>query len=230
MKAITSLAPGREAAQKDCVTSWLAAGLFPVSMNSPTELSALEPYNIDIVTTDLTAEKTFGKPFVKINAILNSIAHESSPTLIINADLRLMAKPLQIEKMQEMAEHGLPFLLQTNVKGSAVYAERHGISAFMFNGKFADLFKDSFLSLGQPWWDYWIPYIFVRAGLPVYNCGSGLAIHMHHTERWSESHWQTCGVELGRLLGENVATMDDCRKLSARVHREIMLAAKVVTL
>lgn len=229
MKAVTSLSPSPEHAttQAARLASWRDAGLEPVSLNCAAEAELLKPhYDVEYVTTESVSTAEFGKPFVTLKAMVDWIATQSRPVLILNSDLHLHPDPEKLGRLERLATDGLPYLLQWNVDADMgrPVVEPCGISAFVFNPKYASLLGESFLCLGQPWWDYWLPYVFVKQGIPLYGAGASLAFHVRHEQHaWSQDNWRVCAMEMARLVG--AAAVDDmasCSRFSAFVYREIV--------
>jgi len=237
MLALCSLSPSpnHAATQAACLVSWRAAGLEPASINCAAELEVLKPlYDVRYVETEGVATSTFGKPFVMLKAVTEWIATQSEPVLILNADLHVLPEPAKFERLQQLAADGVPYLLQLNVDADLGRPELEpcGISAFVFNPKYDSLFGESFLCLGQPWWDYWLPYESLRQGIPLYGVGGSLAYHVRHVQHaWSRDNWRLCAMEMARLIGAvGVDDFESCRRLSANVYEAIVAATKPVDL
>ena len=230
MKAVTSLSPlpAAQATQAACLASWRAAGLDPVSLNHPSEYGALAGYQgLQVVPTAATAYEQFGRHYTKVNAVIDWIEQLGEPALIINADLRLDSNATQMQHLARLSHDGLPYLLQWNVGGEQpAVVEPYGFSAFMFHPDFARLFAPAYLCLGQPWWDYWLPYAFVAADLPVFTPTPPIAYHARHERSWEPAHWRSCASEMARMIlpRPNTVTEAACTAFSAKVHRDIACA------
>ena len=236
MIALTSLSPHAQHAENQaaCLKSWRAAGLEVVSMNHPSEQALLRYPGVECIATEDTAEKVYGKPFVKLNCMLNWIGMQSEPVLLVNGDLHLDARAAQLAQLSTLAADGLPFLLQTNINadGGDPKPETWGLSAFVVNPKFCDLFQVSTLCMAEPWWDYWLPYAFICFGLPIYNAGHGLAHHVRHASKaWSGSDWHACGLEFDRMfhmLPAGESSVQGCESMAALVMELIGKNARAV--
>ncbi len=237
MLALCSLSPAEAhaATQTACIASWRAAGLEPASINCAAEVEVLRPrYDVKYVTTEGVATARFGKPFVTLKAVIDWIGTQPDPVLILNGDLHVLPERTKLEHLRRLASDGVPYLLQWNVDADQGRPELEpcGISAFVFNPKYASLFGESFLCLGQPWWDYWLPYEFVRQGIPLYSAGGALAFHVRHAQHaWSRDNWRICAMEMARLIGAvGVDDFDSCSRLSANVYKAIVAATRPVDL
>ncbi|HWF90347.1 MAG TPA: FkbM family methyltransferase, partial [Pyrinomonadaceae bacterium] len=58
-------------------------------------------------------------------------------------------------------------------------------------------------SMGQPWWDYWVPLVFANNNRPVRAIDFPVTFHRNHPQNWSWENWGRCGVEFGRAAGLN---------------------------
>lgn len=236
MIALTSIVPdpARVPTLRAYLDTWRTAGLTPVSLNHPSEVAALRDLypGVEFVATAETAEAAFGRPYVRVNALLDWVA-QHGPALFINADLHLTATPAQLARLGELAATSLPYLLQYNHTSTGVHVvEPCGISAFLMSPRLVPLYATSYLCLGKPWWDYWVPYAAQRAGVPLCCPTQVLCVHEAHTRSgWSEDDWLRCAGELARLAGAPVpADMAAGSRYSALVHGAIVAATQAVTL
>lgn len=236
--ALTSLspAPAGEAAQKEAIRSWRAAGLSPVAFHHPDEAAVIRArYDIPVVEVRDTTEAQFGRPFVPIHALLRFARERDAPALLINADITLQLKPWEMKRLRHVADGGLCYFIRHNHDGDPRRAQRepYGIDAFLLHGRDAALFPDSILSMGQPFWDYWLPHTFAAAGRPVYCVDHPAAFHRNHPRRWSDAAWHACALEFDRLTGLLGAdrSMHACTAMSLAVRqgfdrRRIRIAEK----
>lgn len=222
--ALTSLSPtaANEARQKACILSWHAAGLHPISFNHPTEIPALRSaYDIELVPVAETTEAIFRRPFVPIRTMLRHAEDKDSSVLLINADIELQLLPWELERLRLVADEGLCYFVRHNHDGDPRRAKREllGIDAFLLHGRHASLFPDSFLSMGQPLWDYWLPHMFAAARRPVFAVEYPAAFHLNHQRRWSNSEWHRCALEFGRVTGALGAdrSVSGCAAMSRRI-------------
>jgi len=65
----------------------------------------------------------------------------------------------EIKRLRWLSDAGLCYFIRYNHDGDAAHAQREpaGIDAFLFHGWDAVQFPDSLMSMGQPFWDYWLP-------------------------------------------------------------------------
>jgi FkbM family methyltransferase len=202
--ALTSLPPMREsaAAARDCIQSWRNAGLQVRAFNHPSEIAELAKlYDVDFV------------PVVERNA----------PVLLINSDIYLRMTEWEIKRVRWLSDGGLCYFVRYNHDGDAARANRevYGIDAFLFHGRDVTGFPASFLSMGQPFWDYWVPHMFASRHRSIYAVEFPAAFHRNHLARWSWEDWHRCALEFSRITREieSDQSFEDCVAMSMRVRQ-----------
>jgi FkbM family methyltransferase len=221
--ALTSLSPAPQSlhAQRAALQTWREAGLQVWSFNHPSEADAIAAsYDTNLVVVERTSADIFGRHFVPISRMLEWAAERGEAVMIINADIELRLAAWELKRARWLADRGLCYVIRHNHDGVIARASREpfGIDAFLFSGADACLFPDSFLSMGQPFWDYWLPHVFATAGRPLVRLDFPAAFHRNHARRWSWENWHRCGLEFGRVTRElSDQTAEDCQALSMRV-------------
>lgn len=222
MFALTSLspAPHQVDAQRAAIASWKAAGLHVRSFNHPSEIAALTPvYDVEWVPVDGTAVERFGRHYVPVHVLLQAAPDE--PALVVNSDIELRLAPWELQRIRWLAADGLCVFVRYNWDGDirGAVRELYGFDAFLFSRRDLDLFEPSFLSMGQPFWDYWLPYAFTAARRPVARVEFPVTFHKAHPRSWSWDAWHVCGREFARLAGVPVAgdDLDAFREMASRV-------------
>lgn len=206
MYALTSLSPDEASThrQQACLQSWRQAGLHVVSFNHPREIESLAGrYDVALVPVESTSEPVFGRPFIPVRSMVDWAERRNVPILIVNSDIDLQLSPWQMKRLRWIADDGLCYLVRHNYDGDLRRAARepYGIDAFLFHGRYGPLISESFLSMGQPFWDYWLPYAFASAGRPIWAVEFPAALHRNHPRRWSDASWHRCALEFDRLTG-----------------------------
>lgn len=202
--AITSLAPGpdHEPRQQAAIRSWRSAGLEVLSFNHRSEIAALAPaYDVSFVGIERTTAAEFGRPYIPIKAMLDWATQKAVPVLLVNSDIELRLTPFELYRLRLLGDAGLVYFVRFNHDGDLDRAtpEPWGIDAFLFHGRNATGFADSFLSMGQPFWDYWLPLGFAALGRPVWAIESPVTFHRSHPRSWSWDNWHRCALEFDRL-------------------------------
>ncbi|MDQ1639052.1 MAG: hypothetical protein QOF62_2391 [Pyrinomonadaceae bacterium] len=205
--ALTSLSPRQQnpSLTAGCIQSWRNAGLQVRSFNHPSEISDLaKHFDVDFIPVNDTSAATFGAHYIPINAMLKWAAAHDAPALLINSDIELRMESWEVKRARWLSEGGLCYFVRYNHDGDQAHASREpdGIDAFLLHGADADLFSDSFLSMGQPYWDYWIPHTFAALGRPIYTVEFPAAFHLKHQNRWSWDAWHRCALEFERIIGD----------------------------
>lgn len=219
-----SLSPDRVSLTRDCLNSWRRAGLEVRAFNHPSELAELAKlYDVEFVPVTQTTAAVFGGHFVPIKAMLEWAAGQNVSALLINSDIELRLEAWEIKRARWLADGGLCYFARYNHDGNPSQATReiHGIDAFLLHGRDAGLFPESSLSMGQPFWDYWIPYVFAAAAKPIRAVEFPAALHRNHGSRWSWENWHRCALEFVRITGESCgdASFEACIGMSARVRQ-----------
>lgn len=230
--ALTSLSPTEQSieTQQRSLASWREAGLQVRSFNHPSEIAVLSSrYDVEFVAVERTSFDLFGRHFVPINRMLAWAAGQDVMALLINADIELRLAPWELQRARGAAEGGLCYFIRHNHDGDLAGATRepYGIDAFLLSGRDAGLATETFLSMGQPFWDYWLPHLFAAHGKPLVCVDFPAAFHRTHALRWSWENWHRCGLEFGRITGQvrAHASLDACHEMARRVRAGIVRAS-----
>jgi FkbM family methyltransferase len=228
LRALTSLAPGsdHEPRQHAAIRSWRSAGLEVRSFNHPSEIAVLAPvYDVSFVTVEQTTAAEFGRPYIPIKAMLDWAVQKAVPVLLLNSDIELRLTPSELYRLRLLGDAGLIYFVRFNHDGDLVHAtpEPWGIDAFLFHGRHAAGFGDSFLSMGQPFWDYWLPLGFSALGRPVWAIESPVTFHRIHPRSWSWESWHRCALEFDRMTGllRGERSLEACLAMSQRVRANL---------
>jgi FkbM family methyltransferase len=222
--ACTSLPPGRDRIlhHRACIASWQTAGAEVFSFNHPSEIAELRLlYDVNFVPVSETAAPIVGRHYIPITAMLSYAAARRGPVLLMNSDIELGIAPWELKRIRWLIDGGLCYFVRYNYDRDIRLAAReiYGIDAFLLTGNEAHLFPPSFLSMGQPFWDYWLPYTFTARGGRLYAVEAPMLFHKSHPRRWSDGAWHRCALEFDRLfgiLGEN-KSMEGCMRMASEV-------------
>lgn len=222
--ALTSIPPAPESAPvvRECVKSWRRAGLEVRAFNHPSEVAALKSlYDVEFVPVEETTAAVFGKHYVPINAMIDWARGRGVPVLVVNSDIRLQMSVWEVKRLRWLSDGGLCYFVRYNHDGNLRRAQRelYGIDAFLFDGRDSPPFPDSFLSMGKPFWDYWVPHTFSTHGRPVCAVEFPAAYHRNHRTQWTWEDWHRCGLEFARATGEpdGDRSRQACNVMAARV-------------
>jgi FkbM family methyltransferase len=228
--ALTSLSPSpaRAVVQNQCIQSWHKAGLQVRSFNDPSEFSSLRSFpgvEFISVTGSQTAQgASDARHFAPIKTMLKWAAAQDAPVLIINSDIEIRLLPWQLTRARWLSDGGLCYFVRYNHDGEIARAQRepYGIDAFMLHGRQAALFPESSLSMGQPFWDYWLPHTAAENHQPIFSLDSAVAFHRNHPQQWSWENWHLCALEFDRMTGilKGERTFEACVAMAARVRQQ----------
>ena len=225
--ALTSLSPAQSSVPltRDCINSWQALGLQVRAFNHPGEIAGLAKlYDVDFVPVPETAAPIFGRHFVPIKVMLDWAAEQDVPVLLLNSDIALQMADWELKRVRWLSDGGLCYFIRYNHDGNAARAQRepYGIDAFLFHGRDAAQFPDSFLSMGQPFWDYWLPHTFAARHRSIYTVEFPAAFHRNHQTRWSWENWHRCAIEFARMTGGlgRDPSFEACIRMSIRVRQQ----------
>ena len=192
MIALTSISPRHHIgeAQLDAVKSWIKAGFEVVSINAPEEIAVLkDQYPVKFVECHRTMRGLFKAPYVPISAFIDyAKEHKLEQVMLINSDIFLVGK---IEHYWQKASEGLVFSNRydhDNFENPKRYDL--GFDVFIINQSFYHVITQSMFSMGQTWWDYWLPYRFIKENIPVYLVKEALFFHQLHPVQYSDAEWR----------------------------------------
>jgi FkbM family methyltransferase len=225
--ALTSLPPAPESVRliRDCIGSWRSAGLEVLAFNHPSEIANLRKLydDVEFVPVVDTTEEVFGSHLVPLTSILRWVSERNEPVLVLNSDITLQLADWELKRIRWLADGGLCYIVRYNHNGVLSRAAREvfGIDAFLFHGRHAVHLPESILSIGQPFWDYWLPHAFAAHGRPLYSVEFPAGFHLVHHQRWSWGAWHRCAVEFARVTGEpaDADSFHSCMAMADRVRR-----------
>ncbi|MGO9171795.1 MAG: hypothetical protein ACLP7P_07495 [Rhodomicrobium sp.] len=191
--------------QRACISSWRTLSENIVSLNSRPEIEKLadRSYGIEFYETE-TAPPLIGD-FIKA-------AKKSGRPIaaIVNADCMLAATPGTLDAAVEAASSGIVLFERLNVSAELACPTGqscHGFDLFIFNTvQLAGISIDDSLRIGNPWWDFWFPIAFHRAGGELISLNGPPLIHLEHPTRWSEKAWFEIGTRLLSYLAHDEET------------------------
>lgn len=195
---LTSVSPKHinSDSQLKAVESWLNHGTV-VSFNTPAEIPELkEQYKgVTFIPTLRTLEKTYNRPLVAINAMLDWCKESKEKHFcIINSDIELKCDSDLVDRVKLKMDESI--LLCHRVDHNGNYSGTQylrGIDVFFIHKKYLPFFPQSMHALGMTFWDYFIPYIAVKSGIETNFIKQDIAYHLVHTAQYSEDNWRKSG-------------------------------------
>jgi len=199
MKVFTTVNPyGNFEAQNEALRSW-SAKYEVISVNHAEELDMARekfPY-VRFVESEGSYDYR-GKKLVPLNSILSAIKKEGDRLCaIVNSDIILDGDI----NIPPSAANGLTIATRWELDGEKdTYPFINGYDLFIFERRNADLFMNSRYVIGMPWWDFWIPSIAIKAGLPLHHIKSKRIFHRTHETNYDNDIWISFGESLYRDL------------------------------
>ncbi len=208
---VTSIAPGNIENQRAAVESWRVLGFSPVSLNSPEEISQLQPIyeNVTFHAVNRDARVEAGRPLVYLDDMFAYLRDRPTKICgIVNSDIRLKAGDDFLALICKEAENSIVFGSRVDVETSEntegkIYAQ--GFDFFFFDKQLLEQFPTSQFSLGLPWWDLWIPLTAHQKNLKLKYLASPVAYHIKHQVNYINNFWQTKGIQFTQFFDPNLS-------------------------
>lgn len=230
MIAITSISPGHKnfENQFNAIASWIEAGYKVISVNSKAEIEKLQDFkNVEFVETARTNEKLFGKPYVIVSAIIDHLkTRDEDHFLIINSDILIYDVENFTNSIKDISEKGLVIMNRADYSEDIQMAKRYelGFDGFFINKKWLHVFPQSVLCLGQCFWDFWVPYQAVLAGVDIFRLNEPYLFHKIHPVQYSVANWVATGeIFRGEVscLDKKITTFKAVDRMSSYVYNRI---------
>lgn len=207
----TSIAPRNLEKQQAAIQSWKSIGFTVASFNNKEEMNQLSLIyeNISLIKIERDARAEVGRPLVYIEDILRHL-QRYGPRIcgIINSDIRLESDDKLIEFLVAQAQDSLVFSSRLDVdslddKNGEIYSL--GFDFFVFDKKFINIIPSSKFCLGMPWWDFFLPFIAMKSGLPLKCIINPFAYHLKHHTNYNLSLWNYYGVHFAEFFNPALA-------------------------
>ncbi len=210
MKILTSLAPApnKSSVQHLSINSWKALGFDVVSLNCPAEINKLKnEFDVEFCPVNKTAIEIvdLDKPYIPILAFIDYIRKCNDICCITNSDIILDNKA-DIAQAISLSEKSIVFGNRVDIKSPEDRSGNRydpGFDYFIVRPQFEHIFFGyrPYVFMGRPWWDYWIPLIFIRAGINPILFKRDIAYHIKHDQVWDESDIMFFGKLVINMLG-----------------------------
>lgn len=197
MTALTSISPTHHNAdaQQKAIASWIAHGVSPVSFNTPSEIALLRPQykGVVFIESHRTGRGVFKTPYAMISSLVDYARDNGlESVLVINSDIEIQDPDEVLAGYVERSQHGLVFANRYDHNGDGENPTLYpfGFDAFLLHKNHFDVLPQSLFAMGQTWWDYWIPYRFIRAGLPIMVVKEPVFLHHRHPVQYHQKEWE----------------------------------------
>ena len=182
--------------QAQCVESWIAAGFNVISVNAvdEAEVIAVRYPGISVKIASRDERQRFGRPLIGIQELLSVLRQSGQPFGgIINSDI-LLPCPSEMRTLVSSLQKGeFAYIKRQDVLH---LTERHGVSysfgidVFIFDVALTDHLDMLGMTLGVPWWDYYLPLAVLLNGGSLVEWPETTAHHLWHDQKWEQALWQ----------------------------------------
>jgi hypothetical protein len=187
MKVFTTINPyGNFDAQREAILSWCKE--YDVySVNSEEEIKIAEELYPEVVFVQTKNTYQVGsKTLIKLDAILDAIkSTDAKRCAIVNSDIILGRKV----KIDRKFDSSLVIATRWELGKKPSYPFTDGYDLFIFDRKILELFYNKNYVIGMPWWDFWIPIVANRAGIPIYHIKNEIIQHRTHKTNYAQETW-----------------------------------------
>lgn len=191
--AATSLAPGDRDFDKQtaALNTWGKFGLSITAVQRTGEIEELKsryPQVTRWVANDETGSE-YDNPTQPINKIADVATETGQVVLVINADIEVYGNQEMLTEALKTKKQIVGIRWNHDGNYQAAKRERWGLDVFSFSPEMAASLPRMPLSIGRPFWDYWIPIHCLATQTPMHFIGERLFYHRRHEVNWSRSDW-----------------------------------------
>lgn len=196
--AYTSISPNHahSSNQISAIESWHKIGIDIYSLNNKTEIEELKkqyPSWINFVEAKKTSKHIFGKPCVMINEMMDHFAEKNTGDILmlINSDIIINPPMDLMDKIKSLSDMCISISHREDYVNDMRFSKKYkfGFDVFFIHKKYIDIFPQSIYSMGQTWWDYWVPYTALKNKLQVFIIEDSFAFHKEHPIQYNEKDW-----------------------------------------
>ena len=183
---VTSFYNSNLEVQLDCLASWQHRGFNVVSVNLDTEIEQLKPIFDNVEFQVGEPSYRYHKQTPKIHSLLTAKV-DTPYKLMMNSDIKIYHA---IDSFMSQA----PTLgIRRNYYDTPMDGdiERWGIDAFLLPEEICNEFPKLDFAIGQPMFDYWIPWHLERMNVELKWFAEPLFFHKVHSINWKNEALQT---------------------------------------
>jgi hypothetical protein len=223
MKFFTSIAPRHyhENRQYECVATWLKYGEV-YSINCKAEIEVLKdvyPF-VNFIETTETAHEQFGKPYVRLNAMLYNIKQFGGGVLI-NSDIELTAEEGKFQQCIDIFKnkpkeflHLHRYNYDKSKYTSLMYKD--GVDVFFLRPEHLEHLPKTEYCIGHCYFDIWIPFWLKMNGFNLTTIQQPIAFHKNHPVQYKAEHWDYFGQYTGKNF---LGSKQQSGKITDRIYR-----------
>jgi hypothetical protein len=114
---------------------------------------------------------------------------------IYHEDLMIVNSDIIVPTLPPINQHGITILSRYDYSDDIEQAKKFddGFDVFIIPKNFIEFFPSSIYALGCAWWDYWIPYVAMLKGIPLYYPAGEFAFHKKHPMQYPYEEWVRLG-------------------------------------
>ena len=146
----------------------------------------------------------FARPLVDFAHVWTFFERSEHTILALtNSDVFFVADPASVAGAIAAAHDGLVAYHRTetsNLHAPNGPTFRVGYDLFLFHRRLLQTVRLDGLAFGVPWWDYALPVMAARAGVPILLGDSSSVRHLTHEVAWSRELWRDGLAAYMRLL------------------------------
>lgn len=189
-KIVTSFSMKRVERQKHCLQSWLNSGFDVVALQHKDEMAEVQAaYSVKGLSFKIARATTaYDYQTVRIDDVLRAV--KNMPFLILNSDLAIVDREPILKALR--GRKRVSFLRWNYEKAYVDLATEFewGIDSFLLWPCDVAHFPESPFGLGQPAWDYAIPYWIRLIGIKYHIDHSVVIMHENHKQNWTQDSWE----------------------------------------
>ncbi len=225
---LTSLMAKRLERQKVCVESWQRLG--PVFSFAPEEVNRKIQGEFPGVEFFFVGEAERGakRHLTRINVFFDRFAGRDQWVVFTNSDIEWRGEVGFLEKFMQRGQ--VSYFRRKNYdagsEGSAAMFV-WGIDTVLFNGMDVAGLPRMGLTIGAPFWDYWIPLEMLQRGVRLQSSLDAPVWHENHGSRWDEADWFIAAKEFFGRYNPKVPPWEFGKK-SIEIHRQIIESTEMI--
>lgn len=220
-EVLTSIAPHHpiDGQQERAALSWISAGHPYATVNCADEVITV-PDGVSRKDARSTVA-IYGRPYVLLDDVLRSC--DADVAVITNSDIELVGDldPC-IADAPNAIYIGNRFDHDGDITKGRTYD--YGFDLFIIHRKFFEHIPPSLFVLGQTWWDYFLPYMLIMAGVPLRRVADRTIAHRTHPIQYSRLDWDRMTAHFKFISNAN-HTMSSSA-LTAHIHKIITRHAR----
>lgn len=181
--------------QRRAIRSWNRFGLQVRAVQHHSEISQIErslgPLRASVAIRAVGDEalSKHERPTPTINAIIDTATQWNEPVLLLNSDCELHGSNAGLRSALEARQPAV--WIRRNWEGVPGDGELEpdGLDCFLLWPEHARCLSRIGLSIGRPFWDYWLPWELEQLGHSMTWRGEPMVYHRRHPLNWSEADW-----------------------------------------